>query len=83
MITIFSTSIIILSLIFWIITFIIVIKDRKNNPMEYLEKLLKEQLRHNKIMEQYIYNLNIYLREKGEEERRFYLKIKEKDIKND
>lgn len=63
-ITMFSLITISLSLIFWVITIILIIKSSVFKKDTYLEELLNEQIRHNKINEENFYNLNKFLREK-------------------
>lgn len=66
MMTIFSMLTISLSLIFWVVTIILLFKSSKCQKEENIEKLLKEQIRHNKLNEENFYNLNKFLREKND-----------------
>lgn len=65
MMTIFSMLTISLSLIFWVVTIILLFKSSKYQKEENIEKLLKEQIRHNNLNEENFYNLNKFLREKS------------------
>lgn len=65
MMTIFSILTISLSLICWVVTIILLFKSSKYQKEENIEKLLKEQIRHNKLNEENFYNLNKFLREKS------------------